>query len=871
MIGEKLGGYEVVAKLGEGGMGVVYRARDLKLGRDVAIKVLPPQLAGDASRLLRLRREAQLLASLNHPHIATVHGLEETNGACAVVMELVEGDDLRQRLARGPLSQEEALAAARQIAAALEAAHAQGIVHRDLKPANVKLRADGSVKVLDFGLAKAVEAEPVPSTFAESPTVTSPAQMTEAGVLLGTAAYMSPEQAKGQPADKRADIWAFGCVLYEMLTARPIFPGATITETLAAILEREPDWTALPAQTAAPARRLLRRCLEKDPRRRLHDIADARIEIDDGLQGEKDAAPGAHPPRSGALPWVVATIGIGVAAAAGWFLRPVPSPAELRVDVATSPTPDSSFAISPDGTQVVFVARAAAGSQLWLRPLTGSVARPLPGTERGTLPFWSPNSRTIAFFADAKLKRIDIDGGSVHTLANAGVPYGGTWGAEDTILFAENPGGGIRRLNAQGGQSSEITHVDPDRQRGHHLPQFIPGTSRYMQRVTGTPEAKGIYVGDLNGSPPRRLFDADDSAVYLNAGYVMYARGGTLYAQRFDANRAEVTGDPVILEEGAAGRLWLAASAAGPFGYRESPSQRGQHQLLWVDRAGKQLEQVTYQGNAAFGPALSRDGRHVAVFRFLNGNMDLWSYDRVRRVWDKLTEDSGDDIFPLWSSDGRTLFYAGVRKGALLNVFKRAVSAPPQSEQPLLATPGGEFPMDVSADGRYLLFSRLDPKRGVDIWAVSLTDAKAAPFEVVATEASETIPQFSPDGKWIAYQSDRTGRDEIYVRPFPGPGAVVTVSSEGGNQVRWIGSELFYIAADDRMMAVAVTVRPNGTDVDLGTPTPLFQTRISSTVRLRYRQQYVVTPDGKSFGLNMVLDEGSSPPIRLVFNWKPGR
>ena len=430
--GQQLGPYEVLAKLGEGGMGEVYRARDTKLNRFVAIKVLPAHVARDPARLQRLQREAQVLASLNHPQIATIHGLEESEGTSALVMELVEGEDLKQRIARGALPVGEALEVARQIALALEAAHAQGIVHRDLKPANIKLRADGAVKVLDFGLAKSTESETPPLAISDSPTVTTPAALTEVGLLMGTAAYMSPEQARGKPADKRADVWGFGCVLFEMLTARSIFPGSTVTETLAAVLERQPDWSALPADTPPAIRRLLRRSLEKDRTRRLHDMADARIEIEDaqsgvGSEAMVPIAQAGGRPRRIAM-WVLGALALQAAAMAGWFLRPTEEASEVRLDLTTAATSDPSLAISPDGRNVVHVVRAGGTTQLWLRSLDGSVTRPIAGTEHGTMPFWSPDGRSIAFFADVKLKRVDLDGGSARTLAvNCVVPIGGTW------------------------------------------------------------------------------------------------------------------------------------------------------------------------------------------------------------------------------------------------------------------------------------------------------------------------------------------------------------------------------------------------------------------------------------------------------------
>ena len=862
-------------------MGEVYRALDTRLNRQVAVKVLPAALAGDPERIRRLQREAQLLASLNHPHIATIHGLEEFGGTFGLVMELVEGEDLRQRIARGPIALDEALSITRQIALALEAAHGQGIIHRDLKPANIKVRNDGAVKVLDFGLAKVLdsgrlspEGTDVPNAD-DSPTLTSPATMTTPGVILGTAAYMSPEQARGYAADKRSDIWAFGGVLYEMLTGRSAFPGATITDTLASVLQREPDWNALPAGTPVGVHVLLRRCLEKDSARRLHDIADARIEIDDARSGARDVAmvTTPWPRRRTAVTWGLTISAVVLAASTGWLLRPVPSPPEMRLEIGTPPTIDSTFALSPDGRTVAFVSTSSGPMRLWLRSLDNTIARPLPGTEHATLPFWSPDGQSIGFFGDTKLKRVDIDGGSVRTLASGvAVPIGGTWGPDGTILFASNPGGPIERLADNGGEPAAVTRVEAPNERGHFFPQFLPGGRRFLFYMSGNPELKGIYVGELEGGRKTRLFDADGPALYVEPGYLVFRRGTQLLARRFDADRASLAGDVFTLGDGLNGQIGLSASRSGTIGYRVFPGDSGQRQLVWLDRSGRELERVVYDGSAAQGPALSHDGRFVGVFRFANGNMDLWSYDRKREFWDRLTFDPGDDIYLLWSPDDRSIIYAGVRNAAPLGMYTRLLSAAPESERLLLKSPGGEFPADWSADGRYLLFGRYTPTREADIYALSLANPAAEPFEVVATDANEGLPQFSPDGKWVAYQSDRLGREEIYLRPFPGPGADIRVSSEGGNQARWHpnGEELFYIGADDRMMAVSVATRADGT-VDVGKPAALFPTDIGSTVRLKYRQQYMVAPDGTSFVLNSTVDRPSTTPVVLIMNWSPGR
>jgi Tol biopolymer transport system component len=869
--GDAIGPYSVLDRLGEGGMGEVYRARDTRLNRQVALKVLPAAVAGDSERVRRLHREAQVLAALNHPQIATLHGIEEAHGTLALVMELVEGVDLRHRIASGPIELDEALPIARQIAVGLEAAHAQGIVHRDLKPANIRLRADGTVKLLDFGLARA---EPdLRADANDSPTVANSAGLTAAGMVLGTAAYMSPEQARGHLADKRSDIWAFGGVLYEMLTGRSAFSGATITDTLASVMRSEPDWRALPTDTPAAVRLLLRRCLEKDPDRRLHDIADARLEIDDASSGAREAA--ATPPlarKRSVLKAGLVLAAVILAALAGWVLRPVPYQPETRLEVTTPATTDSTFAVSPDGRKVVLVAPDGGHMKLWVRSLDDGVAHPLARTERATLPFWSPDGKAVGFFGGTNLNRVDIDGGSVKTLvAGVAVPLGGSWSPDGTILFADNPGGPIRRVAADGGESANVTTVEAPNERGHFFPHFLPGGRRFLFFMSGNPETRGVYVADLDGGQKKRLFDANDAAVYLPPGYLVFTRDKKLLAQRFDADSGTLSGEVLTIGD-ASGSTRLSASAAGTIAYRVVPGDSGQRQLVWMDRSGRELERVVYAGSAAQAPDLSHDGRYVAVFRFVQNNMDLWSYDRKRQFWDRLTYDPGDDIYPLWSPDDRSIIYAAVRNAAPLTLFKRVVNAPPDSETPLLDAPGGEFSMDWSRDGKYLLFARGSPNRGTDMWALAVDDPAAKPFEVLATDANEGLPQFAPDAKWIAYESDKFGTEEIFIRPFPGPGPDVRVSTEGGIQARWNrnGKELFYIGADDWLRSVPVTFEPDGT-VEVGKAERLFLTNIGSTVRLRYRQQYSVTPDGQSFMLNSAVDVPTPGPIVLILNWNADR
>jgi serine/threonine protein kinase len=877
--GTRIGLYEIVAPIGAGGMGEVYRAHDTKLRRDVAIKVLPPFLANDPDSLTRFGREARLLAALNHPRIATIHGFEEANGVHALVMELVEGPTLADRLAgsrnasTAGLSIADALKIAGQVAEAVEAAHDKGIVHRDLKPANVKLGLDGNVKVLDFGVAKAL------SNAAETPDLPPTITATEfrPGSVIGTPAYMSPEQARGQAIDKRTDIWAFGCVLFEMLTGGLAFPGDTTSDRIAAVLERQPKWDALPASTPASIRRLLRRCLEKDPIRRLHDIADARIEIDDARAGKEDVEEARVPPSSAprsllALGTAVALTALIAAAAGAWWPRAAPVVSEVRLELTTPPTTDPSIAISPDGRTIVFVGRSGRGSQLWLRTIDSSTARPLAGTFGATRPFWSPDGRSLGFFADVSLKTIDIESGSVKTLVSEiAVAIGGTWNRDGTILFADSPGGPIRRTSAEGMQPVAATRILP-RQRGHYSPTFLPDGRHFLYFAGGTSDVQGVYVGLLDSPDAKRLFDADTPAVYSAAGQLLFVRQGHLLAQAFDPDRLELKGSPFPTAEGVTSETMVSAAGDAVI-YRTAPPDLGQRQLLWVDRSGRETDKVVYPDTAALGPALSPDGRRIAVYRFANSNMDIWTYEARRRAWDRITFHAGDDIWPVWSPDGASIFYGsgrneGAAAPASVDLYRTELGAA-HGESLLLSTPQPKFPLDVSPDGSFLLFETFVPKRGLDLWALPLK-GDHQPFAVVDTEFSEGLAKFSPDGKWIAYQSNKSGQNEIYVRPFPGPGADVRVSTEGGAQVLWNanGKELFYIGADDRLMAVPIHLAP-GAAPEIGNAVGLFVTRVGSTATNVYKQQYVVASDGQSFVLNSTIGDANASPISVILNWSP--
>jgi serine/threonine protein kinase/Tol biopolymer transport system component len=866
--GETLGTYEIVGSLGAGGMGEVYRARDTRLKREVAIKILPEVFSRDGERLARFQREAQVLAALNHRHIAAIYDLVDREPPF-LVLELVDGETLADRIQRGQIPIPEALRIASQIAEALEAAHEKGIIHRDVKPANIKITPDGHVKVLDFGLARVREVEAGSTDLSNSPTIMA----TSPGMMMGTAPYMSPEQTNGRPADRSSDMWAFGCVLYEMLAGRRPFKGDTLGETVAGILKTDPDWGRLPAETPEGIRRLLGRCLRKERTLRFRDAGDARIEIEDAqTRAEQDGrAVPTRPARRERLVWALAFALVALLAAAMGVraFRPVAMAPEARLEITTPPTGDPGLAISPDGLKIVFVVRSAGQSRLWLRTLDSPVARLLSGTERAAMPFWSPDSRSIAFVADAKLKRVDIDGGSAQTLASAPAGAGGAWNRDGTILFSSNPGRPILRISARGGEPAAVTRFESPQQASQTFPNFLADDRHFLFFVSGRLEARGVYVGSLDGLDTKRLFDADTPAVYAAAGYLLFVREGRLLAQGFDPVRLEPTGDPLPVAEYVNGGIVVSASAAGPVVYRTPSPDSGQRYLAWIDRSGRETSRVVYSDTAGLGPSFSHDGRRIALFRYVNGNMDIWSYDIERRAWDRITFDSGDDIFPLWSPDGSRVVFGSNRQTGFMNLYSKVLGAPPGSEEQLLSTPRPKFPMDLSPDGRFLLYDEINAKRDFDIWALPL-DGTRTPFEVVRTEFNEQLPQFSPDGKWIAYESDKTGRFEIYVQPFPGPGGAPPVSTEGGTQARWnpTGKELFYIGPDDRLMVVPIRFTADGKTVAPGTPVGLFATKLNNT-EIGTRHQYIVSPDGQSFVMNAVPEEATASPITVILNWKP--
>jgi Tol biopolymer transport system component len=878
--GAKLGPYEIVGALGAGGMGEVYRARDTHLKREIAIKVLPDLFTIDPDRLARFRREAQVLASLNHPNIAAIYGFQESGGVQALVLELIEGPTLADRIAQGPIPLDEALRIAEQIAEALEAAHKQGIIHRDLKPANIKLRPDGAVKVLDFGLAKALEPAPISGDLSHSPTITSPA-LTRMGVILGTAAYMSPEQAKGRAADKSSDLWAFGCVLYEMLTGRMVFEGDTIGDVLAGVLKTEPDWRGLPTGTPDAIRRLLRRCLQKDDKLRLRDAGDARLEIDEA-RSEFVSPPTAVEAIRGRerFAWIAAVGVLSLVAAAliaKWVVRPTPSALEVRFEIDTPSATDQedlgSLAVSPDGRMLVFVATQDGQPHLWVRRIDSFDLRALPGTAGGVLPFWSPDSRSVAFFAEGLLKRVDLNGGPVRTLVGGATGGGGTWNRDGVILFARNPASPILRTSADGGVPTEVTRLEAGH-AGHGVPHFLPDGRHYLYFVRGTPEAGGVYVGQLDAQAPRKLFDAESAAVYA-AGHLVFIQQGTVFAWAFDPERLAPKGTAFPIIEGAVTNLEggrysaLSAGAAGTIAFRAG-SARAERQLVWFDRSGKEIETVGGPDRTTLrSPSRSPDGRYLAVLRRVNGNADIWLLELRGARFSKFTDHPAEDIFPVWSRDGSRIAFTSNRNGEFGLYQKRTTGG----GEELLLPRGREeiFACDWSPDGQYLLYQKQSAERSRDFWALPLLGG-GKPFSVGQTEFEERDGQFHPGGKWIAFHSNRSGRFEVYIQPFPGPGEPRPVSTNGGAQARWRsdGRELFYVALDGKLIAVPINIAADSQTVDVGLPVPLFAARLGRrVVSGGSGAQYVVSDDGQRFLMNTVVPEANRTPIRVLVNWRP--
>jgi eukaryotic-like serine/threonine-protein kinase len=904
--GRRLAGYEVGSLLGAGGMGEVYRARDSKLNRDVAIKILLPAVAGDADRLARFQREAQVLASLNHQNIAHIHGIEEGEAGPFLVMELVEGPTLADRISQGPIAIDEALAIARQIADALDGAHERGVVHRDLKPANIKVSDDGAVKVLDFGLAKALDPPDALASSAAQPTITTPA-MTVAGMILGTAAYMSPEQAKGRVVDKRSDVWAFGCVLYEMLTARRAFEGEDVTDTIAAVVRADPDWSALPADTPPQIRLLLKRCLEKDRRARVSDIGVARF-----LMNEPAAT--AEPARAASAALVsrrrfVTALAAGLVVggllvAAAWSLSsrrpstPVRPVAFTLTPPATAPLlaqlNDHDVAISPDGSLIVYRSFSArTQSNLVVRATDDIGFRPLPGTDNARYPFISPDGRWVGFFSGPELCKVPIAGGARVVIARvAGAPRGASWGDDDAIVVATAESAGLQRVPANGGELTRLTQGDGSKGEFHGFPHVLPGskavlfTSFVGQFLSATVEAVDVATGVR-----KTVIPSGTDASYAS-GYLVYATidsstdaqsrfRATLRAVRFDSSRVEAVGSSVTAYDGVS----VSTTAAANYGLSRrgdlvlvpgglySPDADIQRALVWVDRKGQETP-IGAQPRTYAVARVSPDGTRIAL-DVRDQTNDIWIWNIKGQTLTTLNRHPAQDLSPLWTPDSRRIIWTTTRAGGNPNLFVQPADGT-GTPQRLTNHLANQFPTSITSDGRTVLgFGSGGSGTVTDVFTVDIQGPELqAQKPLLSSPGSDFDPELSPDGKWLAYHSNESGEFQVYVRPFPDvQGGRKQISTSGGTRPAWSrdGRELFYLDKDGLLTSVKV-LPAEGTEFAATQPVKILNTKYylgASLLGLDLRA-YDVAPDGRFLMIKDLRDPSAAAPLAsmvVVLNW----
>jgi eukaryotic-like serine/threonine-protein kinase len=899
-IGVRLGPYEILSPLGTGGMGEVYRARDTRLERTVALKVLPEEFFESEERRGRFEREARMLASLNHPGIAILYSFEEIPGPSPsssrhlLVMELVEGDGLDQRISSGSLSLEESLSISRQIAEALEAAHEKGIVHRDLKPANVKITPDGRVKLLDFGLAKIFESESTVSnpSISYSPTLT--ARGTAAGVILGTAAYMSPEQARGKAVDKRTDVWAFGCVLYEMLAGKRAFEGETVSDTLAAILRGEPDWAALPAGTPEKVKEILRKCLRREAKQRLHDIADARLDLEElGVASasgtltfeEKQAVAGpavgrgdeTRPKRGSRkslyLAWGIAAACAAAAGALALRARAPRAPAPVLLFELRPPEGASfgnSFAVSPDGRRIAFVATDEKGvDRLYVRSLDTLSPLVFPGTDGARFPFWAPDGRSLAFFTGDRLVRVSASGGPPQTICTAPDGRGGAWSSRDVIVFSPGTRMPLQRVTASGGIPAPASALGP-RDYTHRWPRFLPDGVHFLYLCLSNDDTRtGIRTGSLDASGDSFVVSSRGRADY-DAGRILFVRESTLFSQPFDAGRRKLTGEPApvvdgIIPEGESGWTGLApfsGAADGTLVFRRRASLR--QKLTWLDRSGRTLgvvgepaamaEPFWFPGAKTLGITVSDPRTDVP---------DLWQIDLARGTWTRITFGPKSNNSGAVSPDGKSLYFASTGEGSL--ALRRRSLDGSAADEMMLSPRTDAYPDFVSPDGAWLVFESSSSGR-TELWRVPLTGERKPALMLSGQQASVAHASPSPDGRFFAYASDETGRAEVYLQRFPPSGGKWQISKDGGDQPLWRadGKELFFLAPDRKLMAVDLSL---GGDVEAGSPKALFTVHVSPNGIGDNRSQYIPAPDGSRFLVVVSTDERQDQPAVVVQGW----
>ena len=895
MIGTSLSHFKITAKLGQGGMGEVYHAEDAKLGRGVAIKMLPEAVATDPDRLARFEREAKVLASLNHPHIAGIHQVEEADGVFFLVMELVEGEDLKKRIARGSLPLDETLSIAAQIAEALEAAHDGGIVHRDLKPANVMLTPDGKVKVLDFGLAKALGDDPevsggARSSIAHSPTLT--ANMTTAGVLIGTAAYMSPEQARGQAADRRADIWAFGVVLFEMLTGSTVYTGDTLSDTLASVLAREPEWGELSKDTPRSIRRLLERCLEKDIRNRLQAIGEARIAIeryradptaDLYTEAAVEAVP--TPGWKRLVPWALAAV-LLVALGVTLFGRlgnsgpigqlPLHASLALPESQGLHRGFGSPIAVSPDGDRVAQVFQAGTKHEIHLRALDqweGSILVAGQGPNRPYQPFFSPDGDWLGFVTITAMKKVPISGGTPIKLCDVNLNRGASWSPDGTIIFAPDPSSGLFRVSAAGGVPEPLTELDAEKNEvTHRWPQVLPGGKAVLFTVHSSGsgfDGAWIEVLDLDSGERCVVHRGGTYARYVDSGHLIYMNQGTLFAMPFDLSSLSPTGSaaPVVEGVGASGEggAYYDVSRNGMLIFSAGGAGGGvELKPLWVDRQGH-LEPLTDEERDYRNPRFSPDGRRLAVEIETEGNVDIWVLDLARDVPTRLTFDEGFDGVPVWSPDGEFIAFASERGEGTQNIYRKSADGSGAAE-PIAVSDRVLVPWSWSPDGRQIAVMVQNPETQLDLGLLSVEDGTIEPF--LNTRFIEYGPVFSPDGRWIAYGNNESGDFEVYVRPADGSSGKWQISSGGAAYPIWSrdGKEIFL--AYENGLIQTVDVETSGGQFRVSRPRELFSGPFADLTTSAC--MYDVTPDGQRFVMFQgEIDQSSTghEHVRVISNW----
>ena len=935
--GTQLGPYEIIGPLGVGGMGEVYRARDSKLGREVALKVLPAAFAADVERMARFRREAQVLASLNHPNIAAVYGLEDGSAGDdkppevhadpnsssralvfsgtppALVMELVEGPTLAERLRLRRLDLEDSLPIARQIAEALEAAHDRGIIHRDLKPANIKIRPDGVVKILDFGLAKAIQGDPASSDLQNSPTISH--MTTMAGTILGTAAYMSPEQAKGKPLDRRTDVWSFGCVLFEMLSSKQAFTGETSTDILADVIRGEPRWQELPANTPPRLAELLRRCLQKDTKQRLQAIGEARIAIEQTLAEVKvianssvatmaaaagaadssastitSAASGFAQPASAAIPVSPSKSALPVilafffAALAAWFaynyFAHLPKLAPAIVTQVLPPDGETFAltgnyagppALSPDGRYLAFVSANKDGlRRLWIRPLNDAKPQLIANSDGATEPFWSPDSHSVAYFASGRMYRVDISGGSSRVVTEATNSRGGAWGSNGTILYAPNPALGLWTVPESGGPGQPFTKPDPIvHTPNRRWPQFLPDGKHFIcfARSDVAATESGVFAGSLDGSPLKLILHTDSSAIYAPPGYLLFIQGGVLVAQKFDLRSLSVSGEPLPLAQHAevnaiVYRGIVTASDNGLLLYGTGSGAQGSYSIQWTDRQGRVLGTIGDPAEYS-DPRISHDGQKLAVsIDTGEGGNNIWVFDLVHGTRNRVTFGNGINAGATWSPDDKSLIFSSGR-GGIYQLYEQPADGSGEARR---LTDGSttEVTGFWSRDGKYLAYTVPNPGNGnSQIWLLPLLGDRK-PYAFLHSNYDVLNPAISPDSKWLAFASNETGHDEIYVVPLAGGTGKWQISSGGGIEPRWstTGNEISYLSPGGDLMVA--DIKSSSNSIGVGNLTKLFHIGETSA-RTIFR--YDFSPDGKRFLVMTVGGQTPTDPLTIISNW----